>query len=385
MKKGKLLLAALLLTSVGALASCNTTQISSSVSTEEQVGIVDGINVRKVDKDIVVGDEINLEDYVTFTSEGKIVNSDFEAILTTPTTAILSGHKLTIIAEGNVNVRINVNDESARFNFDAISSIKSKFKSVTQNVGKKYYVDNVTIENGELVLTNKGFLHNDYYFAYCYDPALFPGEDLGGLENTWTGLMRNFYTDTYNFTMDDINGSNLEVHPGIQNDLSNYYLNSDFPLNYNQFKTNGDTLLATNTKVVDNYLSSAMGIVYSPSQLGYSSYGLLAQFDNVKTTKGEVKEVLYVTVFVYNFTEGGVSYTLENPYPYITNAILFEKDFYSVPTLNTYIANRKAPTPLSHTDIIEAFKPFTETKTYTVENSLYFTNYKNELIADTLN
>lgn len=386
MKKIKLLVASLLLlTSVGVLASCDTN--SSSTSSEETpVVIVDGINVRVPDHDIVVGDVINLDDYVTFLSAGNIVQKDYEAILTTPTTATLSGHTLTVKAEGNINVRINVDEESGRFNVDAISSMKSKFKSVTSNAGKNYYVDNITVVNGELTLSNKGFLHNNNYFAYCLDSALFPGEDLGELANTWMGLMKNFYGDTYNFTMDNLDGDNLEVLPGIQLGLSNYYFNDDFPLSHLNFQTKGeDTLITTSTKVADQWINYALANVYTPKELGFTNYGLVANFEDVKTTKGEVVEALIISVFVYNFTDGTKEYTLDNPYYYITNAVLFEKEFYSVPTLNTYIGNRRAPTPLSHADIVNAFSEFTATKTYTMENSLYYTNYDGKNIADPLN
>ena len=150
MKKNKLLIAALLLfSSVGTLVGCGET--SSSLP---PAAIVDGINVNLPKEDIVVGDILNLDDYITFVSNGNVVNKTYEAILTTPTTATLSGHTLTVTAEGNVNVRINVDEQSARFNFDAISTIKSKFKNSTLGVGKKYYVDNVALENEQLTLTN---------------------------------------------------------------------------------------------------------------------------------------------------------------------------------------------------------------------------------------
>lgn len=382
MKKNKLLIAALLLfSSVGTLVGCGET--SSSLP---PAAIVDGINVNLPKEDIVVGDVLNLDDYITFVSNGNVVNKTYEAILTTPTTATLSGHTLTVTAEGNVNVRINVDEQSARFNFDAISSIKSKFKNSTLGVGKKYYVDNVTLENEQLALTNKGFLHNDNYFAYCFDSSIFPGEDLGELENTWTGLMRNFYGDTYTFNMDNIDGDNLEVLPGKQMDLSNYYFSTDFPLSYTDFTTKDDnTLITTSPKVVDKWISYAISTIYTPSELGFTSCGLYASFENVKTVDNKTVEALVISVFVYGFSDEGVEYTLDNPLNYITNAVLFDKDYYSVPTLNTYIGNRKAPTPLSHAEIITAFDEFTETKTYTMENSLYYTNYSNKPIADPLN
>ena len=99
---------------------------------------------------------INLDDYVTFLSAGNIVQKDYEAILTTPTTATLSGHTLTVKAEGNINVRTGPST-----NYKVIGVVKS---------GAKVEVLEITSNNWYKIAWNNGvgYVSNvsNKYFAY---------------------------------------------------------------------------------------------------------------------------------------------------------------------------------------------------------------------------
>lgn len=371
MKKISLLVSLLLLTSLGTLVSCDENTSSK---------IVDEIKVIIPENDFVVGSTINLDDYIKCYCEGTIVNKKYNATVLTEGMASLDGHNLTILNEGTINVEISVDEQTKTFTISTISQLKEKFKTTTENVGKKYYVDNTTIENDAIHLTGKGFLHNNSYFAYCYDPILFPNQDLGEYANKWTGLIQTYYSETYSFSMDDGKGTNLNVLPGKQYSIENYYLNQEFPLSYDVFETKNNQLVTTNTSIIDNWINYSMGTIYTPAELGIDDYKLTAEFSNVITQDNETIEALIISVYTYNYQDSStnITYTEEEPYLYLSNAVLFDKEYYSIPVLNSYITSRKKPSALSHKEIIEAFEPFVNSKTYTLESSFYYTDYDNK-------
>lgn len=362
MKKTRLLISLLTLTLGGvSLVSCGETVVKD----------IDKIEVSSPKETVIVGETINLDDYVKIIKDGQEVKANYQASLTTPKTAVLNGKELKITAEGLVNVRIMYEQKSARFNVEAMSEVKAKFTKVTAEVGKRYYVDNVDTSNNTIKLTGKGAIHHNYYFATFHDPATHQGSPY---VNKYYGTLRTLNGYSYEFTMDDLEGTNFNVMTGIKPDIENYYTNYDFPLTPNVLTTENNALVTYDINMVDTWINYSNGTLYTPSELGLENAGLKIEFKNVKTLDNKDQEALVVTTFLYNCEIENVNYTKENPYTYLTNAVLFDKEFYSVAKINEYIDRRLAPTPLTYTNLKTSLQAIEENKTYTMHSSISFKN-----------
>lgn len=360
MKKTRLLISLLTLTLGGvSLVSCGETVVKD----------IDKIEVSSPKETVIIGQTINLDDYVKIIKDGKEVKANYQTSLTTTKTATLNGKELKITAEGLVNVRIMYEQKSARFNVEAMSEVKAKFTQATAEVGKKYYVDNVDTSNNTIKLTGKGAIHHNYYFATFHDPVTHKGSPY---VNKYYGTLRTLNGYSYEFTMDDLKGTNFNVMPGIKLDIENYFTNQDFPLTPNVLTTENNSLVTYDINLVDTWINYSNGTLYTPSELGLKNAGLKLEFKNVKTLDNKDQEALVVTTFLYNCEIENVNYTKENPYTYLTNAVLFDKEFYSVTKVNEYIDRRLAPTPLTYTNLKNSLQAIEESKTYTMHSSLSF-------------
>lgn len=371
MKKTRLLISLLTLTLGGvSLVSCGETVVKD----------IDKIEVSSPKEAVIVGQTINLDDYVKIIKDGKEVKANYQASLTTTKTATLNGKELKITAEGLVNVRIMYEQKSARFNVEAMSEVKAKFTKATAEVGKRYYVDNVDTSNNTIKLTGKGAIHHNYYFATFHDPVTHQGSPY---VNKYYGILRTLNGYSYEFTMDDLEGTNFSVMPGIKTDIENYYTNQDFPLTPNVLTTENNSLVTYDINLVDTWINYSNGTLYTPSDLGLENAGLKLEFKNVKTLDNKDQEALVVTTFLYNCEIENVNYTKENPYTYLTNAVLFDKEFYSVTKVNEYIDRRLAPTPLTYTNLKTSLQAIEESKTYTMHSSLSFKHSDGSPVSET--
>lgn len=370
MKKSKILIALLTLTLGGiSLVSCNNEIVMQDI---------DKIEISLPTEEVLVGQTLNLNDYVKIVRDGQVVSVDYEAVLTTPATATLNDKTLTIIKEGIVNVRIICGEKTARFNIETLSRVKSKFLNLTKNVGKSYYVDNVNLIDGDLKLSGKGAIHHPYYFAVFHDEATH--EDSPYL-NKYSGMLKSLNGKSYSFIMDDLKGTNFTVFPGVQIDIDNYYTNQEFPLTVNLFETKDETLISYDIKVTDTWVDYSNGTLYNPTDVGMEKAGLKLEFKNVKDLNNQDKEALIVTTFFYDIEIDSVNYTKDNPYVYLTNAVLFDKNFYSISAINNYIDTRQAPTPLSYEKLKTSLKAFENSKTYTMQSSLSYKDEEGNIIT----
>lgn len=377
MKKNKFLVVLAVLTMGSTLlTSCDNTSLSSSFDSYESI---DSIQILEPKEAFIVGQSINLNEYVKFLVNGEAVNVDYSVEVKTPSTVKLSGKTLEVIGEGTINVKIDCKGKSERFVAKSISSLKAKFATLTKEIGKTYYVDNLIISNDSMKLSGKGAIHNNYYFAVCNDSDFF-GED--SLDNKWTGMLKTLSGYTYSFTMDDSEGTNLVVNSGKRLDLTNYMMSQDFPLKVDDFSTEDNYLVSYQSDTADEWINCSYGSLATPSELGATKSGVKIEFKNVLDKENKEIETLIVSTIVFDTTIENVKYTKENPYIYLQNAVLFDRNYFSVAGLNNYIDKRLSPTAISSTELQNGLTPFIESKTYSIDSSLYYANANGDKLSN---
>lgn len=381
MKKSRLLFALV----IGAFGTLSLT------SCEQTVSSIDSISVTAPEEELVVGQTIDLKDYIKGVVGEDSYNINFRIDNKTQSTASIEGTKLTVKAEGSIRVLVEFDGKTASFKATAISEAKKKFKDLTQNVTSNYYVDNLQRNgkslteleksNSELKLANKGFLHNSFYFATCEDEQII----LNGTNN-WIGLLRTMNGYSYNFEMSDLQGADFEVMPGVQMDISGYYQSYNFPILYNYVKNNSifktvtkddgtSYLITEQSDYADVWLTCAYGGVFGTfSSYGISKGALKLEFKDVVKSNNEKTEALVVSTLVYGNIEG-TTYTAENPYVLTKGAVLFDNEFTSIKPVNEYIDAGKKPDQIKAKELEVAVNKFKQSGIYTLETELYWTQY----------
>ena len=383
MKKSRLLFALV----IGAFGAFSLT------SCEQTVSSVDSISVTAPEEELVVGQTIDLKDYIKGMVGETAYNINFRMDNKTQSTASIEGTKLTVKAEGSIRVLVEFDGKTASFKATAISAVKKKFKDATQNVISNYYVDNLQRngksltelekENSELKLADKGFLHNSFYFATCEDKQFFTNGT-----NNWVGLLRTMNGYSYNFEMSNLQGADFKVMPGVQMDLSGYYQSYNFPILYNYVKNNSifktvtkddgtSYLITEQSDYADVWLTCAYGGVFGTfSNYGISKGALKLEFKDVVKTNNEKTEALIVSTLVYGKVEGSdTTYTAENPYVLTKGAVLFDNEFTSIKQVNEYIDTGKKPDQIKAKELEVAVNKFKQSGIYTLESELYWTRY----------
>lgn len=383
MKKSRLLFALV----IGAFGTFSLT------SCEQTVSSVDSISVTAPEEELVVGQTIDLKDYIKGMVGETAYNINFRMDNKTQSTASIEGTKLTVKAEGSIRVLVEFDGKTASFKATAISAVKKKFKDATQNVTSNYYVDNLQRngksltelekENSELKLADKGFLHNSFYFATCEDEQFVTNGT-----NNWVGLLRTMNGYSYNFEMSNLQGADFKVMPGVQMDLSGYYQSYNFPILYNYVKNNSifktvtkddgtSYLITEQSNYADVWLTCAYGGVFGTfSNYGISKGALKLEFKDVVKTNNEKTEALIVSTLIYGKVNGSnTTYTAENPYVLTKGAVLFDNEFTSIKSVNEYIDTGKKPDQIKAKELEVAVNKFKQSGIYTLESELYWTRY----------
>ena len=233
MKKNKLLISTLLLGLFCGMTSVACNQVPTSGAEQPTTSaapekVANRIVITSPTEDVMVGDTINLDDYVEIIGENLDSDNDFTARVLTAETATLEGHALTITAEGEVSVEITantVNSKKGKFIIQALSTLKVAFKEKT-NFTTNYFVEDIIVEQNavggyDMYLSGAGIVHNSKYFAY-------PETDNKGNVTGYNGILEAKSGRTYEFACADLAGKNLEVSPGPQVAIGNYYLTQPF-------------------------------------------------------------------------------------------------------------------------------------------------------------
>ena len=400
MKKNKLLISTLLLGLFCGMTSVACNQVPTSGAEQPTTSaapekVANRIVITSPKEDVMVGDTINLDDYVEIIGENLDSDNDFTARVLTAETATLEGHALTITAEGEVSVEITantVNSKKGKFIIQALSTLKVAFKEKT-NFTTNYFVEDIIVEQNalggyDMYLSGSGIVHNSKYFAY-------PETDNKGNVTGYNGILEAKSGKTYEFACADLAGNELEVLPGPQVAIGNYYLTQPFSLNYMDFETLYDektgeavALVCTDNTAISNYCMQTCG-VYPPSDYAailYNNYKDQLGLSNVKLASQElVVEFLYtdeeatmenallsiMVIGTYDFTYN-TGKTEQEQVLFSYAAISADPAKYTMKGVEDYINSGAEPAALKCDSLIEKLTQAATLRNYTQQTSYFW-------------
>lgn len=403
MKKSKLLISALIVTSLGGalLTACGdrTSTIPSNEATSSvNLGVCSRIVVSTPTTDILVGDTLNLDSYVKVIGEGLAVNA-YTAVSMNTDIATVEGHFVTVKAEGEISIEItaeSANNKTAKFVATAMTEYMSNFKEIVNSFSKKYFCLDVKITNeGYIESLGTGTLHNERYFAY-EDPYVYDDdgnrvEDVNGnyvlAENPiYTGIMQAYDGNSYEFQMDDLDGTNLIVNPGALVPFEYYYLSMGHGLSADNFYTTylqGEPagVASDDAAQVSNFCKQALGS-RSPAELGAMYGETFTEELNIELVASEDGEVMLLAYVLFNVPQ--YSQVLDLPadtYLWSMNLIMPNSEICDVTSIDTYISEQKIPEALNATELKDAMSAIATAKNYTLTTE-YFVSEDSTALAE---
>lgn len=334
---------------------------SEEVTSEETTSVasVSRIVVTTPDDDPVVGDVINLDEFVTVVGgEGEDV---YSAVVTTPDTASVTDHTLTILAEGEVSVTISSGTKSSKFTVDAVSALLSKYIEYTKGIDKNFAVESLDLdsETGELVGTDIGWIHNDDYWAYS--AQMYSNSEGDKFE----GILRAGTGDAYSFTADDRLGTNLEVESGKASDPSAYWLGQS----YLDISTSLSTVYDEDTGEESVLYTDSFGdFVTIACGYDFSGYDITMSFEFADVTRvGESEPSEELVMVWYYRASSEEEYSIDSIY-----AIEVEEEDYTMPELDSYIEAGTTPADITFDEFTTATSAVVAEKNYTMNSKISY-------------
>lgn len=237
----KLLLSLAVVSTLGltGLAGCNSSSTGPTEDTTPTVSVdpISDIEIVKPTEDILVGEIIDLDTYVTV-----VGGSDPKGYTVTVRPASrdvvsVEGHTLTVLKEGPINLIVEAGDETSIVSWEAISPVKSQYKKATSGIDKNFALIDVDFNSsGQLVATGEGCVHNEnYFYSYGYDSK---GNPVGD------GMILLGDGNIYDFTGTKYTCEGFEVLPGptAGYNWDYYFVNMGFSPTYDYVETVTETL-----------------------------------------------------------------------------------------------------------------------------------------------
>jgi len=332
----------------------------STESETSSTAVVSRIIVTTPDEDPVVGDVINLNDYVTVVGgEGEDV---FTATVTTTETASVTDHNLTILAEGEVSVTISAGTKTSKFNVNAVSALMSKYINYTKGIGKNFAVEMLDYDASTdgLVGTDEGWVHNEDYWAYSTEMY----SDTDG-SNKYEGILRAGTGDSYSFSADDRYGTNLVVESGKSSDPAAYWLGQSYLDISNSLTTIYDEETGEETEL---YTDSYGDFVTIACGYDLSGYDIAMSFEFADVTRvGETEATEELVMVWYYRASSDEDYVIDSIYAIETAA-----DDYTMPEVDSYIEAGTTPADITLDEFTTGAEAIVEAKNYTMESEMTY-------------
>ena len=240
MKISKLTIAALLTMGL-VITGCNSKKASSGSSSQEtssgsssesQAPVVERIRVTPLARTLVVGESINLDDYVT------VVGGEGEKVFTAEVTSgagvvTLDGKRVTASAEGEFTITLSAGTKTALFSGSVLTALRAAFKDYINDFPSEVYGVQIQDYDGEgNIVDAEGDLivHQEDYFGHYSWSASDP--KVGGYLKAGDGSM-------YKWSASDMNGTNFKAIPGPVAPVANwslYFVNTALYFNFADYQ-----------------------------------------------------------------------------------------------------------------------------------------------------
>ena len=360
-KKITISLAALI--TIGSIASCSAKKEDSEP--------VDFINIVKPSEDILIGDVIDLDDYVTISGGygekvyDVTVQKGYEDVVS------IKGHKVTVLKEGTINLEItagyplDTNGMESRISWDSMSLLKSHWKDAIEELTDTYSLvgEDEDGKYGAIHTANYNMFYGWYH--YTEDGELAPNgktietssDGTDYISYNYGGYIVASNGKCYEWVADNEDGSDMFVYPGPIDSYEYYFVNMDWSLEWK-----GCNTVTKNTgKEVLQYKSDVSA--------KYSEY-----FDSA------IEEMLYCATQLYTeWTKMEITENEDGTFNLVPYYKYYGKTYHdieltlnvdpntSVAFLDKYIEDEKEPEPYATNEIWSFMDNLMESKSYTYE------------------
>lgn len=398
----KLLLSLAVVSTLGltGLAGCNSSSTGPTEDTTPTVSVdpISDIEIVKPTEDILVGEIIDLDTYVTV-----VGGSDPKGYTVTVRPASrevvsVEGHTLTVLKEGPISLIVEAGDETAIISWEAISSIKSQYKKATSGIDKNYALIDVGFNSSkQLVLTGEGCVHNEnYFYSYGYDSSKNPVGD---------GMILLGDGNIYDFTGTKNTCEGFEVLPGptAGYNWDYYFVNMGFSPTYDYVETVTETLedgSEYSYLCIDGSVPAPSGMEdYAHNMADWVlltlwGYSLQLQSDSFKANwdldsiavliENVGKETPLYSLMVTCDGSATGAYAGKSTY-FAWSILSAEPKDYQIPVIEKYLEAGTVPEPIAITEVTSFAAAISTATSYTmtsVYQSISTEDYKTILTGD---
>lgn len=323
---------------------------------------------------VVVGDEFDLDEFITI--EGGKGPKVFDATLNTVSEGVasLDGHKVKVLKEGTISIKITVGPEKdnplwqGKFSTKAISALKAAYQDYTKNISNQFMFFSIEEDKNGNAYAEEMIKHTSEYVWFSqwdYEDELLGTIKSGGIMRCGKGHTHFFEIDSKHTT--------ITVDPERQSaDLSLYYVAQDFNLPVNALSTAEYTDEETGEKV--EYLTIDNTSAYLND---FIKYNVSISWNSKYTTHS-------VDIYpITPFEDGETYYEFDINVAYASapkvsigvgaQLILSTKDEHCKDSLvEEYIEKKLEPDALECSEVPNKFKDICDKKNYTVETTTGF-------------
>ena len=377
----KLLLSLAVVSTLGltGLAGCNSSTTGPTLPPTVSVDPISDIEIVKPTEDILVGEIIDLDTYVTVVGGSNPKGYTVKVRPASKDVVSVEGHTLTVLKEGPINLIVEAGDETAIISWEAISSIKSQYKKATSGIDKNYALIDVGFNSSkQLVLTGEGCVHNEnYFYSYGYDSK---GNPVGD------GMILLGDGNIYDFTGTEYTCEGFEVLPGptAGYNWNYYFVNMGFSPTYDYVETVTETLedgSEYSYLCIDSSVPAPSGMEeYAHNMADWVlltlwGFSLQLQSDSVKADFDLDTINIYIENIgketpLYSFMvmcDGSANGQYAGKPVIITWSILSaEPEDYQIPVIEQYLEAGTTPDPIAITEVTSFASAISTATSYTM-------------------
>ena len=380
MKIRKLTIAALLTMGL-VLTGCfnkksESSNPASDSSSGSQVQPVSTIDIVRLTRALAVGETVNLDEHVNVVG-GEGPKAFTASIKVGEGVVSLEGKTLTAIGEGDFRLEIAAGEQTANFSGSVLSALKFAFQAVLDQTANGYGLQewDYDLEGNVVVDPTKIQMRQSDYEAEPY-----AHKDGEGKYTIPGGMLKAQNGKTYEFKMDDMQGTNFEVLPDIISDFGNYYCNQDIPFTAADTETlktdQGEFLMIDSTAPAvlgdsrsANLVDDANVVLFGNFLKSTATYysGVVGPLVVTPLTVGEGNEAFDTFDISIYITIG------ETPYLMNSSLLLVGAKTPTLAAARNYIDSGANPEPISYAEIVAKVNAAVAAKNYrvTIENGFF--------------
>lgn len=338
-----------------------TTSLDPTSVTSEKVA--QRFETTQLDRALLVGESIDLADYITVVYADGSKDSDFTIQEKDGFTVAGTVVTFNQIGSYQLSVKAGSNEKPLRFPVTVESESRQAFNAWYNSISQEYSVYYLTMDEAQNLLVN-GFAHhgNTDYFGYWIAGS--------SLNNVIAKLNDgNYYNGTYE-NVESTDKFDLKFNPGVANwnnswgsvSLTDYLDSSSFVSTVDE---NGNEVIAGDAAAAETFINITYSLTYGGDALGIEFLGLSG--DTPETQSG-----IFAMRIQSDVNDDGV----------ITEDEMNFYEFFSIQNVNSlelepftsYLATGEIPVAIDPTPIDDFFKSAADAKNFTMLGQADFVN-----------